>query len=206
MAAVTLLYALVAASTMVRGKGSGAHAWAPAVAAAVLLIVPAVQWAVKGDQPGIGTPAGVTVPEMSGFDGLMSQLLEKWRIPGGALAIAMDGRLVLARGYGWANVEEQELVQPDSLFRLASISKPVTAVAVLKLVDEGSLDLDGQVFPLLEDLKPPPDARKDPRLGDVTTVQLLQHSGGWDRQLRNRGSVYAWARALFRTGYATLLL
>ena len=182
LAAVALIYALVAASTMVRHQRIGVHAWVPAVAAAVLMIVPAVQWAVKGDQSDIGGRAGVTAPEMSGFDSLMSQLLQKWRIPGGALAIAKDGRLVLARGYGWADVEEQEPVQPESLFRLASISKPVTAVAVLQLVDEGALDLDGQVFPLLDYLEPPPVARKDPRLGDVTTVQLLQHSGGWDRQ------------------------
>ena len=152
LAAVTLVYALVSASTMVRRRGIGVHAWAPAIVAALLMIVPATQWAVK------------------------------WRIPGGALAVAKDGRLVLARGYGWADVEDQEPVQPYSLFRLASISKPVTAVAVLKLVDEGALDLDGQVFPLLADLKPPPDARKDPRLSEVTTVQLMQHSGGWDRR------------------------
>ena len=104
-----------------------------------------------------------------------------WDVPGASLAITKDGRLILAKGYGLANVEKQEPVQPDTLFRIASISKPITAVAVLKLVEDGLLNLDDRVFQILDRFQPPEGVRKDPRLDDITVRHLLQHSGGWDR-------------------------
>ena len=66
---------------------------------------------------------------------------------GAALAVAKGGRLVLARGYGLAFIEEDRPVQPDSLFRIASVSKPITAAAVLKLVEQGHLALDQPGLP-----------------------------------------------------------
>ena len=102
-------------------------------------------------------------------------------MPGAAIAIARDGRLVLGRGYGLANVENEEPVEPDSLFRIASISKPITAVATLQLVEEGLLDLDERVFQILDEFEPPEGASTDPRLDEITVRHLLQHSGGWDR-------------------------
>ncbi len=102
-------------------------------------------------------------------------------MPGAAIAIVRDGRLVLARGYGLANVENEEPVEPDSLFRIASISKPITAVATLQLVEEGLLDLDERVFEILGEFEPPEGASIDPRLDEITVRHLLQHSGGWDR-------------------------
>ena len=74
---------------------------------------------------------------METYDRLIPELMEKWEIPGGAIAVVKDGRLVLAKGYGLADVENEELVQPDSLFRIASISKPITAVAILKAHGRG---------------------------------------------------------------------
>ncbi len=65
--------------------------------------------------------------------------MDEWEIPGGALAVMDDGEILLARGYGYADVESGELVQPNSLFRIASVSKPITALAVLKLVEDGNL-------------------------------------------------------------------
>jgi len=69
----------------------------------------------------------------------------------------------------------------DSRFRIASISKPITAAAVLTLVESGKLSLGTKVFDLLGDLKPIPGAILDPRLGSITVRHLLQHQGGWDR-------------------------
>ncbi len=96
--------------------------------------------------------------------------------------------MVYARGFGWADKEANQAVQPESLFRIASISKPVTSVAILKLVEEGKLNLDAKVFCapggscLLEHLQPPPNVTvKDTRLYDVTVRHLLYHVGGWDR-------------------------
>ena len=124
---------------------------------------------------------GVTPPGMETYDRLIPELMEKWEIPGGAIAVVKDGRLVLAKGYGLADVENEELVQPDSLFRIASISKPVTAVAILKLMENGLLDLDERAFDILDHLEAPGGEVLDPRVEEVTVRQLLHHSGGWDR-------------------------
>ena len=103
--------------------------------------------------------------------------------PGAAIAIAKDGRLLLAKGYGLANVEKQEPVKPDTLFGVASIAKPITAVAVLQLVEDDLLSLDDRVFQILHRFQPPEGADKDPRLDDITVRHLLEHSGGWDRDM-----------------------
>ena len=73
-------------------------------------------------------------------------------------------------------------MKADSLFRIASISKSFTAVAVLKLVEEGKLSLDAKAFPLLG-IQPAVQSFVDPepRLRQITVRQLLQHTGGWDR-------------------------
>ena len=90
--------------------------------------------------------SGEYQPGMGWYDRTFVRLMEKWEIPGGALAVVQDGELKLARGYGYADQNRSKYVQPDSLFRIASISKPITAAAVLRLVDEGILDLDAPAF------------------------------------------------------------
>lgn len=124
---------------------------------------------------------GPAVRGMESFDRMMRGLMAKWRIPGGALAVSKNGRLVFARGYGWADREAKEAVQPDSLFRIASISKTITAAAIVKLVEKKQLDLDTPAFNILDDLQAPDGATIDERLKRVTVRQLLHHSGGWDR-------------------------
>ena len=94
--------------------------------------------------------------------------------------MARDGRLVLLRDYGLADVEAGDVVQATSLFRIASISKPFTGVAILKLVDDGLLRLDDRAFRILDHLQPPAGAPVDPRLYDITVDHLLVHAGGWD--------------------------
>lgn len=122
---------------------------------------------------------GTAVPELVEFDNVMTTLLETWEMPGAQLAVAKDGRLVLNHGYGLADVEAQLPVQPESLFRIASVSKAITAVAILTLVDAGTLALDDKVFPLI-DFEPPNNATQDPRLDSITVQDLLVHAGGWD--------------------------
>ena len=69
---------------------------------------------------------GTAVPELASFDRVVGDLMRKWGIPGGTLAVVKDGRLVLARGYGYADAEAKAPVAPDALFRIASVSKPIT--------------------------------------------------------------------------------
>lgn len=124
---------------------------------------------------------GTAVPGMASFDRIVPALMSKWGVPGAAVAVVRDGRLVLARGYGYADVDAERAVQPDALFRVASVSKPITAAAVLTLVEEGRLDLNARAFEILGDLEPPPGTTVDPRIRQVTVRQLLHHAGGWDR-------------------------
>ena len=111
-------------------------------------------------------PASRDAP-LSAFDDLVNGLLAKWRIPGAAIGVSHDGRLVLARGYGMADVEAGRPVQPDSLFRIGGISKTITAAAILRLVDEGKLSLD-------DPIPAGSGATTDSRAGKVSVRQLLQ--------------------------------
>jgi len=115
------------------------------------------------------------------FDQLMISFMTEHRVPGGALAVTRNGRLVYARGFGYADVERRLPVHPTSLFRIASLSKPLTAVAILQLVEQGKLRLDDQVFDLLK-FQPflAAGASADPRLRQITIRHLLHHTGGWD--------------------------
>ena len=124
---------------------------------------------------------GLASPGMASYDRIIPALMREYHIPGGAVAVVRDGKLVFAHGYGWADVEDGVAVQPDALFRVASLSKPITAVAVLLLDQEGRLDLGDRAFGYLADLEPPLGRTRDPLLGFITIEQILQHSGGWDR-------------------------
>jgi len=127
---------------------------------------------------------GKTHEELASFDALMRSFVRENEIPGAALAVACDGRLLYARGFGYADVKQKQPVKPESLFRIASLSKPITSVAIGQLVDRGRLKLDDRVFDLLPH-KPhlPHDERTDPRLKTITIHQLLHHTAGWDRDL-----------------------
>lgn len=120
---------------------------------------------------------GDAVPGLESLDMMMFSFVREHQVPGASIAVTKDGRLVYARGFGFADREQQLSVQPDSLFRIASISKPVTAAAVLKLVEDGKLALDTKIFPFLGLDKL---ALADPRLNQITIQHLLNHSGGWD--------------------------
>ena len=122
--------------------------------------------------------SGLSQPELASFDELMADFVRTQGVPGAALAVTRGSRLVYARGFGLADRERNKEVLPTDLFRIASISKPLTAVAVLQLVEQGKLELESKVWDVL-DLPEPADMRWK----RVTMWQLLHHSGGWDDQI-----------------------
>ena len=151
-------------------------------------------WACSGGSPTGGSPpsqntavpadvpvTGTAVPGMEAFDTGIPALMRQYGIPGGAVAVVRDGRLVYARGFGHADVEAKETVQPDALFRIASVSKPITAVAVLHLVERRQLELTALAFALLSQLKPNAGGAQDARIAQIRVLDLLEHAGGWDR-------------------------
>lgn len=123
---------------------------------------------------------GESKPHLAPFDTMMSDFVKTQHVPGASLAVSRNSHVVYARGFGLADREVSRPVQPDSLFRLASISKPLTAVAVMQLVEQGKFGLDDRIF----DLLPAADwlpKQHDERLRIVTVRHLLQHTAGWDR-------------------------
>jgi N-acyl-D-amino-acid deacylase len=128
------------------------------------------------------------------FDRMMETIMTRYRLPGGQMAVATGKRLVLSRGYGYADVERKERVRPESLFRVGSVSKALTAAAVMTLVDRGLLRLDDKVFRILDDLKPPPGSSVDPRVYEISVLHLLQHAGGWDLAKSGDWLSQVWAR------------
>lgn len=124
---------------------------------------------------------GITNPDLVSFDNLMTSFVRDHDVPGAALAVTRNSRLVYARGFGFAEKKTQRPVQPDSLFRLASISKPVTAVGIMQLVQQGKFTLDDRVFDVLPTKEWLPE-KHDERLRSITVRNLLQHTAGWDRE------------------------
>src|SRR5580698_6298979 len=126
---------------------------------------------------------GQSSPGTAGLDQVMEGLLTKYSIPGAALAISRNGVLLYARGFGHADTASSRPVQPDSLFRLASVSKTFTAIAIMKLVEEGKIQLNQSAFSLMPDLTPLSGETLNPQLAAVTVRQLLNMTGGWDRSI-----------------------
>jgi CubicO group peptidase (beta-lactamase class C family) len=97
---------------------------------------------------------------------------------GAAVACSRRGER-FAAATGWCDADRTRPVQNDTLFRIASVTKPITVAIVRTLVREKKLALADRAFTLL-DLEPVPD-KGDPRLKDITVEHLLRHEGGWDR-------------------------
>ncbi|MGI9470936.1 MAG: serine hydrolase [Rubripirellula sp.] len=116
------------------------------------------------------------------YDTSMSEFMKRHRVPGASIAVTEGGRVVFARGYGYADLARRQRVDPDSLFRVASISKPITAVAILQLIEQGKLSLEDTVLDVLDwdEVITQLDSF-DERCRDITIRHLLEHRGGWDR-------------------------
>ncbi|MDP3434890.1 MAG: serine hydrolase domain-containing protein, partial [Bacteroidota bacterium] len=74
------------------------------------------------------------------------EFLRQWNLAGMTMSVVKNGKLVYAQGFGYSDVEAKQPVTPGQLFRVASISKLITAVAILKLVEDKSITLDSKVF------------------------------------------------------------
>lgn len=118
--------------------------------------------------------------EFAGMERIIGSFIRRWEIAGASIAVAKDGKLVFARGFGFADKSKNLMTEPYNKFRIASISKLVTAVAVMKLQEEGKLSVNDKVFGrdgiLNDSFYSEP---KDKRVYDITVAHLLSHEGGW---------------------------
>ena len=125
-------------------------------------------------------------PGLAVFDDIMEGVLGERNVAGGSLAIAREGRLVLARGYGLADIKTRRPVTPETLFCIASVTKAVSAVATLRLVDERKLHLNARLVDVLADLT---TNRRfgDPRFRNITVRHLLYHASGIPDRVKTNG-------------------
>jgi CubicO group peptidase (beta-lactamase class C family) len=124
------------------------------------------QWTVTGQE----------VPELAAVDQMMREIMQENDIRGGSVAVAKDGRLVYARGFTW-DQPGVEPVHPTTLFRIGSIAKSITSVAIHQLIKQGLLTHSTLVQPNLG-LQPPPGRSADPLFGSVTVDHFLTHTSG----------------------------
>ena len=158
-------------------------------------VMEGVELCDEGDQNGGRVCAWDCTPAapFNAYDDVITGLMQRHGVPGGAVAVTVRGRLVLVRGFGDMDPDGTPM-NPLARFRIASISKPITSAAVMLLVERGQLDLDAKVFELLAHLLPAEDSpardNVDPRLFGITVRHLLWHAGGWDRDSGVNGLPY----------------
>lgn len=118
--------------------------------------------------------------EFDVIDYNVNRFLQRNNLAGASVSVAKDGRMVFAKGYGFADKERSIHVQPYNLFRIASVSKLITAVAIMKLVENNKLSLDSHVFGKGGVLNDSIYLNyKDPKVEEITVKELLNHSAGW---------------------------
>ena len=136
-----------------------------------------------GQQPGKITRVDGSVISAKDLDATVSRLMAGGEVTGAAIAVLHDGRIEFAKGYGFRDKEKSLPLTPDSVMSAASITKSTFAYLVMKLVDEGVLDLDKPVFQYLP--KPLPEYPKyadlagDERYKKITARMLLSHTSGF---------------------------
>jgi CubicO group peptidase (beta-lactamase class C family) len=124
------------------------------------------------------SPQGPTDPqELEAFlDDFFTKEMAKEHVPGAAVALVKDGKILFSKGYGYADLEKKIPVVPDkTLFRVGSISKLFTTTAVLQLVEQGKLKLDDDVNKYLKRFQV-----KNSYPKPITVAHLLTHTDGFD--------------------------
>src|SRR5258706_11215626 len=125
-------------------------------------------------QPIASTPAAPQPAPLAGFDTYVAKARADWRVPGLAIAVVKDGRMVFAKGYGVRELGKSDPVDEHTIFAIGSTTKAMTAALLGMLVDENKLSWDDPVSKHLPwfQLKDPYASR------DLTVRDLLTHRAG----------------------------
>ncbi|NLX95453.1 MAG: beta-lactamase family protein [Rhodopirellula sp.] len=160
---------------------------------AFLLWLPFVVYAV-GEVPVSGLPraepseVGMEAGPLAGIAPAMRQFVEKGEVSGVVTLLARQGRTIHLEAVGYADVEAKRPIQPDTVFAIASMTKPITATAVMILADEGKLKVDDPIARHLPEFSAatlqsgPPDR-------PITLRDLLTHTSGLGGSQENVGSL-----------------
>ncbi len=124
-----------------------------------------------------GTDLELDEYAISQVDSIVNDFMARYQVPGLSLAWAKDGELLMARAYGSSSIENNIPLTTEHLFRVASVSKLITSVLIMKLVEEGKLNLDDKVFGAEGILK---DEYRvlDENAELITIRHLLEHGAG----------------------------
>jgi CubicO group peptidase (beta-lactamase class C family) len=121
----------------------------------------------------LGAPAAMSqslpAPSIAAIDQAMNRAVDTGWVPGGVVAVARGGKVVFEKGYGRANLETGTPANPDTVFRIGSLTKQFTAAAMLLLAQDGRLRIDDPVGKYLSEF---------PRDDSTTIRQLLTHTSG----------------------------
>ena len=125
------------------------------------------------------TPPSPQPHELAGMEAVVSAFMRDHLVPGLSMAVARDGELLYERGFGFADRDKNERVTPAHLFRIASVSKPITSVTLFRLMEDKRLTLDDVVFGsrgiLGHDFGKPPYKQW---VEEIRIKHLLTHTGG----------------------------
>src|SRR5262245_26215836 len=92
--------------------------------------------------PGIPADEGLVVAAIEAIDGLAKDAMQKTGTPGVGIAVVHKGKTVFAKGYGVRKVGEPEMVDKDTVFQLASVSKPIGATVIAREIGNGTVAWD----------------------------------------------------------------
>lgn len=120
--------------------------------------------------------------DLSFIENTVTGFMTNYRVPGASLAVTYQGRLVFAQGFGLADQATNEAVTINHRFRIASVSKPITAVAIFRLVEAGRLNLSDRVFGQGGILGTTYGTQPyGANITRITVQNLLEHTSGWAR-------------------------
>lgn len=145
----------------------------------LFVLVPAVaaQGATQAIPVTTGIEAAGVAAGFEGFDEFVTSVMERWKIPGLAVAAIRDGQIVISKGFGYRNVEDRLPVTPQTLMAIGSNTKSFTAALLAMLADDGKLDWDEPVRTYLRDFQ-----LYDPVATQLmTTRDLVSHQSGLPR-------------------------
>ncbi len=140
---------------------------------------------------------GVSSTKVEELSTFMQSLVDQGKIAGGVTMMARHGKVVHLKAVGMADREEKKPMQTDAIFRIASMTKPITSVAILMLWEDGKLDLDDPVSKYIPEFKNPQvlitaDPLKTvPAKREITILDLLTHTSGLSFNSDNKlGPIY----------------
>jgi CubicO group peptidase (beta-lactamase class C family) len=117
------------------------------------------------------------------IDSIFGGYFKQKKIRGASIAVTKRGKLVYVQSFGFSNCLDSTRTEPWNLFRIASVSKLITAAAIMKLCESGQLDLDDKVFGPSGWLNDPEYSQyTDRRVERITLRHLLTHTSGWNHK------------------------